>query len=200
MQIKFLPHLQIWFHKRVNIHKRAAEGEKGIRAEKSTAHRDRHATVNLFFYIECIHFYDFSTELFKRNPTKADYSATNTPASEKKKKSGTLFCLLRFICPPPSSDPPSVFVASHERERWPFPLTTATESSFWAARAGVSAQTHNSLMIDRNPARSGSLTVRQHQSWYSPALHRNPYERKSFCRGGAVVVLVVLVAVAVGGG
>ena len=86
MQIKFLPHLQIWFHKRVNIHKRAAEGEKGIRAEKSTAHRDRHATVNLFFYIECIHFYDFSTELFKRNPTKADYSATNTPVAEKKKK------------------------------------------------------------------------------------------------------------------
>lgn len=29
-------------------------------------------------------------------------------------------------------------------------------------------------MIDWNPARSGSLTVRQHQSWYSPALHRNP--------------------------
>lgn len=29
------------------------------------------------------------------------------------------------------------------------------------------ADTH-SLMIDWNPARSGSLTVRQHQSWYSP--------------------------------
>lgn len=62
----------------------------------------------------------FQQSCFKRNPTKADYSATNTPASEKKKKKkeGTLFLSTEvYLSPPPSSDPPSVFAASHERER-----------------------------------------------------------------------------------
>lgn len=186
MQMKFLPHLQIWFHKRVNIHKRAAEGEEGIRAEKAR-HAGTDTLRSIYSFISSVSiFMTFQQSCFKRNPTKADYSATNTPASKKKKRRHPLSVYWGLSVPPPSSDPPSVFAASHERERWPFPLTTATESSFWAAGAGVSAQTHNSLMIDRNPARSGSLTVRQHQSWYSPALHRNPYERKSFCRGGAV--------------
>lgn len=38
----------------------------------------------------------------------------------------------------------------------------------------------HSLMIDWNPARSGSLTVRKHQSWYSPNTAQKPHERKYF--------------------
>lgn len=43
----------------------------------------------------------------------------------------------------------------------------------------------HSLMIDWNPARSGSLTVRQHQSWYSPALHRNPMKENPSAEVGS---------------
>ena len=116
--MKFLPHLQIWFHKRVNIHKRAAEGEKGIRAEK-VRHAGTDTLRSIYSFISSVSiFMTFQQSCFKRNPTKADYSATNTPASEKKeKKEGTLFLSTEVYLSLPSSDPPSVFVASHERER-----------------------------------------------------------------------------------
>lgn len=98
------PHLQIWFHKRVNIHKRAAEGEEGIRAEKAR-HAGTDTLRSICSFISSVSiFMTFQQSCFKRNPTKADYSATNTPASEKKinkKKKAPSFCLLRFICPPP---------------------------------------------------------------------------------------------------
>lgn len=67
----------------------------------------------------------------------------------------------------------SVFVVRQQtlNVRWPFPLTTTTESSFWAPG---SAQTH-SLKIDWNLASTGSLTVsKQHHSKYDPRLGRNP--------------------------
>jgi len=45
-------------------------------------------------------------------------------------------------------------------------------------------ETH-SLMIDWNPARSGSFTVRQHQSWYSPVLHRKPMKENPSAEVGS---------------
>lgn len=101
--MKFLPHLQIWFHKRVNIHKRAAEGEEGIRAEKAR-HAGTDTLRSIYSFISSVSiFMTFQQSCFKRNPTKADYSATNTPASEKKKKKkeGTLFLSTEVYLSPP---------------------------------------------------------------------------------------------------
>lgn len=79
---------------------------------------------------------------------------------------------LRFIRPSVVI-PSSVFVQSQHslEERWPFPLNHRYRKLILSSRE--CADTH-SLMIDWNPVRSGSLTVRQHQSWCSQALHRNP--------------------------
>lgn len=80
-------------------------------------------------------FWNFLQGLKKKKAFKAGYNATNTFVSIKSVYS------ISKVYPSLSSDPFPAFVASRHslRERWPFPLTTATESSFWAAG---STQTH----------------------------------------------------------
>lgn len=143
---EFLAHLQIFptlvnIHKFMmnskNVHASAFKRKQGIQAKttKRVAHRDSQASVNLLFHIKCFHFLEFSAGLKKKKAFKAGYNATNTFVSIKSVYS------ISKVYPSLSSDPFPAFVASRHslRERWPFPLTTATESSFWAAG---STQTH----------------------------------------------------------
>lgn len=171
---EFLSRLQIRFHECVNIHKWALksqnvhdsdfkQGWKGIRVKtkKRAARWGRHATVNLLSYIKCIHCYDFSTELQKKNPHSC-FQCNQHPC---------LFCLwgvsvprlwsfLCLCCEPAQPRGEVTFSVNHRYRKL---ILSSTEHT----------DTH-SLTIDWNPARSGSLTVRQHQSWYSPAMKENP--------------------------
>lgn len=173
---EFLSRLQIRFHECVNIHKWALksqnvhdsdfkrkQGWKEIRVKtkKRDAHWGRHATVNLLSYIKCIHCYDFSTELQKKNP-QSWFQCNQHPC---------LFCLwglsvprlrsfLCLCCEPAQPRGEVTFSVNHRYRKLILSSTGHTET--------------HSLMIDWNPARSGSLTVRQHQSWYSPAMKENP--------------------------
>lgn len=122
---EFLPHLQIWFHKCVNIHKwalkrrivhdsdfkRKQKGEREYewKLQKETAHRDGHATVNFLSYIKCIHFYDFSRELQEKKKLPQRWLQCN--------QHPCLFCLWGFICPSPLILPLSLLRAGAASRR-----------------------------------------------------------------------------------
>lgn len=93
---------------------------------------------------------------------------------------------LHSLSVPLSSDPFSVFVAGRARqhsleERWPFSLTTATESSFWAAgSARAHTQTHTRTnrhtlwwLIEILKGLD-HLQCKATPQLIQPALHRNP--------------------------
>lgn len=112
---------------------------KENREYKRKLQRELHAgTVKLqsiYSFISSVSIFWNFLQGFKKIALKAGYNATNTFVSIKSVYS------ISKVYPSLSSDPFPAFVASRHslRERWPFPLTTATESSFWAAG---SAQTH----------------------------------------------------------
>lgn len=191
---EFFSHLQIGFNKHVNIHKRGmnSAGAGGSDFKRTQGwrtkcewklQREMHTGTGELRSIYWIYtgisiFMTFQQKLQKKkNATKL---ITMQPSSPSPIIQPPLS--LRFVCP---------------SRLWSFlwlccePAQPRGEVTFSINRHYrkliLSSREHtdtHSLRIDWNPARSGSLTERQHQSWYSPALRRNPYERKSFRRGG----------------
>lgn len=180
---EFLAHLQIFptlvnIHKFMmnskNVHASAFKRKQGIHAKttKRVARRDSQASVNLLFHIKCFHFLEFSAGL-KKNSTQSWLQCNQHLCLHKvslfhlQGLSISLLWSLPCLCCKSSQPPGEVTFSINHRHR---KLILSSRER---------TDTH-SLMIDWNPARSGSLTVRKHQSWYSPNTAQKPHERKYF--------------------